>query len=119
MAQNLSFIRGDTNVFFATVTLAGAPLDLSTYDIWCTAKYSKDDVDIAALFQVTRTAGDITIGGSGNNVATVTIGHSLTSALVADTTVYYDIQIEEQTTHQISTVVDGQITITRDITQAS
>lgn len=117
-AQNLQLIRGDTNVFTTTITLNGAPLDVSTYDIWCTAKYSKDDSDLDALFQVTKAAGAISVGGAGNNVATITIAANLTSALTQDVSVFYDVQIKSAG-GQITTVADGAMLISRDVTRAT
>lgn len=118
--QNLALVRGDTNLFTATVTLNGAPLDVSAYDIWCTAKYSKDDADIAALFQVTKAAGAITVGGTGNSVATITIAAALTIALTADVKVFYDVQIKAPGGGgQITTVAEGTMLISKDVTRAT
>lgn len=115
--QNLNLVRGDTNVFDATVTLSGSPLDVSAYDIWCTAKYSKDDADVDALFQVTKTAGEITVGGASNNVATIAVPAADTVALLVDVVVFYDIQIQAPG-GQITTVANGTMTISKDVTRA-
>lgn len=114
--QNLQLVRGDTNVFEATVTLSGVALDISAYDIWCTAKYSKADLDANALFQVTKAAGEITVGGVGNNVATIAVPASDTVALTVDVTVFYDIQIQAPG-GQITTVANGTMLIGRDVTR--
>lgn len=115
--QNLALIRGDTNIFEATVTIAAVPLDISGYDIWCTAKYNKNDTDLQALFQVTKAAGAIVVGGADNNVATITIAANLTSPLTQDTKVFYDVQIESPG-GVITTVAEGTMVITRDVTRA-
>lgn len=115
--QDLALVRGDTNIFTATITLNGAPLDVSGYDIWCTAKYSKDDTDLQALFQVTKAAGAITVGGASNNVATITVAASLTSPLTADVKVFYDVQIRSAG-GQVSTVAEGTMRISKDVTRA-
>jgi len=117
--QNLTLIRGDTNIFDATVTLNSAPLDITTYDVWCTAKYSKDDTDIAALFQLTKTGGAITVVGANNNVARINIPASATLALTADVSVFYDVQIKAAGVNgQITTVAEGTMLISRDVTRA-
>lgn len=118
--QNLALVRGDTNIFTATITINQVALDVSAYDIWCTAKYSKDDLDINALFQVTKAAGAITVGGASNNVATVTIAAALTIALTADVKVFYDVQIKAPGgTGQITTVAEGTMLISKDVTRAT
>lgn len=115
--QNLALRRGDSNIFTATVTVAGVALDVSAYDIWCTAKYNKDDTDLQALFQVTKTSGAIVVGGAGNSVATITIAASLTLALTTDVTVFYDVQIKS-VPGVITTVAEGTMLISRDVTRA-
>lgn len=116
--QNLALIRGDTNVFDATVTLDSVPLNISAYDIWCTAKYSKDDLDINALFQVTKAAGAIVVTGADNNIARITVAANLTTALTSDVRVFYDVQIKSAS-GQITTVADGSMVISKDVTRAT
>lgn len=116
--QNLAIKRGDSNIFTVTITLNGAPLDVSAYDIWCTAKYSKDDPDINALFQLTKAGGDIAVSGANNNIATVTVAASDTIALTHDVMVFYDVQIKS-VPGQITTVAEGTMNISRDITRAT
>jgi hypothetical protein len=115
--QNLALIRGDTNVFEATVTLLGAPLDISAYDIWCTAKYNKNDTDLEALFQVTKALGAIVVMGANNNIAQITIAASLTIALTQDVRVFYDVQIKSPA-GTITTVAEGTMLISKDVTRA-
>lgn len=117
LQQNLALIRGDTNRIDATVTIEGVPLNISAYDIWCTAKYDKADTDLQALFQVTKAAGAIVVSGVDNNIAEITIAASLTSALTTDVRVFYDVQIKSAG-GQITTVAEGTMTISRDVTRA-
>ena len=92
----------------------------AAYDIWMTAKYSKDDTDLQALFQVTKGAGAITVGGANNNVATITVAATLTSPLTTDVSVFYDVQIKAPGgSGQVSTVADGTLAIARDVTRAT
>ena len=115
--QNLALKRGDTNVFAATITIASVALDVSAYDIWCTAKYNKDDLDINALFQVTKAAGAIVVSGAGNNIATITVAASLTLALTTDVSVFYDVQIKSPG-GVVTTVAEGTMLISKDVTRA-
>lgn len=115
--QNLALTRGDTNRIDATVTIEDVPLNISAYDIWCTAKYDKADTDAQALFQVTKAAGAIVVTGTNSNVAQITIAASLTSALTSDVRVFYDVQIKSAG-GQITTVAEGTMTISRDVTRA-
>lgn len=115
--QNLTMKRGDSFLFTTTITLNGVALDVSGYDIWCTAKYNKDDTDLAALFQLTKLAGDIVVGGAGNNIATTTIPASDTIALTVDVVVFYDVQIKS-VAGQVTTVAEGTLTISKDVTRA-
>ena len=59
----------------ATLTdAAGAPISAATaIDIWFTGKRYMIDLDNAAVFQVTKTGGGITVGGASLNVLTVRV----------------------------------------------
>lgn len=47
------------------------PVDLSSAEIWFTAKQSADDLDNAAVVQVTKAGGNIIVSGTNHNVLTV------------------------------------------------
>lgn len=114
---DIPFWRGDGLVFDVTVTSEGAAVDLSTYDIWCTGKRALSESDADAVFQVTKTAGDIVISGAGNNVATITVPASDTVGLTVPLTLYYDVQIKAPAGQPI-TVAWGQLAIGQDVTRA-
>lgn len=116
--QNLTMKRGDSFQFTTTVTLNGSALDISGYSVWVTAKRQKSDLDAAAIFQLTKAGGAITVGGAGNNVATTTIPPASTASLTADTVLYYDVQIESPG-GKVDTVAEGVLTIGLDVTQTS
>ena len=114
---DIPFWRGDGLVFDVTVTSEGVAVDLTTYDIWCTGKRNLSESDADAVFQVTKTAGDIVISGAGNNVATITVPASDTVGLTVPLTLYYDVQIKAPAGQPI-TVAWGQLAIGQDVTRA-
>lgn len=112
------FKRGDAIKFSVTITQGGVALDVSAYSIWCTGKVNLDDLDAAAVFQVTKAGGQITVTGAGNNVANVTIPGSATSSLTDDINLFYDVQIKSPG-GDINTVADGRMQIRKDVTRAT
>lgn len=110
--------RGDNIKFNVTVTVNGAPLDLTTYSVWCTGKRQLSDADVAAVWQVTKAGGEITLTGASNNIAQVNVPGSNTAVLTDNATLFYDVQIKSAG-GEISTVADGRITITLDVTRAT
>lgn len=55
--------------------VTGGPVNLTTADIWFTAKQSLDSEDSAAIVQVTKTGGGIVVGGVSSNKLTVRADH--------------------------------------------
>lgn len=112
--------RGDTIEFEVTVTdrVTGAAVDLSTYSIWCTGKRALADTDANAVFQVTKAAGDITVGGSANNVIAVTIPPSATVDFTANVRLFYDVQVQS-VAGKISTVAQGMMSVVLDVTRTT
>ena len=94
-----------------------APVDLSTASIWFTAKRSADDLDSAAVVQVTRAGGGIVVGGTGNNKLTVR-ADNVASALDNDTvTLRCDVKIK--LTDQFAQVVGvGTLKVLEAVTQS-
>lgn len=119
--QDISVRRGDGIRFAVTVTNAdsGAPIDLSTAAIWCTAKRDLADADADAVFQVTKADGLITVDGADNNVAHVLVPAEDTVGLLRTTTLFYDVQIKGPAVQdEPQTVVWGMLTISLDVTRA-
>lgn len=117
--QNLGpFKRGDNIRFQVDITQGGAPLNVSAYSIWCTGKRELSDLDAAAVWQVTKAGGQITVTGAGNNIALVNIPASATTVLTENVTLFYDVQIKSPG-GDIDTVADGRIPIVLDVTQAT
>jgi len=65
----------------------GLPIDLSSAaQIWFTVKNSINDADNAAIIQVTKTGGGISVSGTDHNIVTVAandIGDDLPNAAAA------------------------------------
>lgn len=119
--QDLRVLRGDGIRFQITVTNSqtGAPVDLSSCAIWCTAKRNIADTDAQAVFQVKKTDGSITVSGAGNNIAQVVIPAALTAPLVTSETLFYDVQIKGAAVgDEPQTVVLGMMTVLLDVTRA-
>lgn len=119
---NFALSRGDGAFFTLTVTFApSAPsADLNTYAIWMTAKKSYTDLDAAAVFQLTKAAGDITVDGSNHAVAHIALPGSATAPLpclppLNRAILFYDVQIRGADLIPY-TVARGQITVVADAT---
>jgi hypothetical protein len=119
---NFQISRGDAAFFTLTVTFApSAPsADLNTYELWMTAKKSYTDLDAAAVFQLTSTAGDITVDGSNHAVAHIKLPGSATAGLpclppLNRAILVYDLQIKGAD-GLVYTVARGQITVVADAT---
>ena len=112
--------RGDTPIWdLAVVDTAGAPFSLTGYTTRMTAKYSLDDPDSAALFQLSTATGEITYTDAAGGLATIQPLRSSTSALTTDVTVWCDVQIAKDGLPDVTyTVVrPWALAIRRDVTE--
>lgn len=98
---------GDTNMFTITVVVYGTstPVDISSADMWFTAKHQLADADADAVFQK-ETGSGITLTTPASGIATVTISPSDTASLTRTTSLWYDVQLK-QTNGRITTVQQG------------
>lgn len=112
--------RGDNIKFDVTVTQGpgGPALDLTLYSIWCTGKRQMSDLDVDAIWQVTKAGGDITVTGTGNNIARVNVPGTFTAVLTDSAQLFYDVQIKSPA-NDIDTVANGRIKIILDVTRAT
>lgn len=120
MARSFSFARkrGDTISIALTISRNGSAIDLTGATIWFTAKEAVEDADVDAVFQKT-TADGITIDDAPNGRATVVIEPADTAALGDDpVTLLCDVQVEEAD-GTTSTVAEGVLRITPDVTRAT
>lgn len=117
--QQLSMPRGDTLVLDMQVTNARTrvPVDISAATVWMTAKYDINDADADALFQISTDTGDIALTTPTNGEFQITIPHTATSGLTAETVVTYDVQIKLAGSSRVHTLRQGPLTIFLDVTQ--
>lgn len=113
--------RGDTpewdiEIFEADGT---TPFDLTGCTVWLTAKRLITDADADAIFQLTTTAGTITITDAANGECTAQPLAAQTSSLTTDIQGLFDVQVRTAgSPGNTYTVLNGQILIQRDITRA-
>lgn len=112
--------RGDTPEWDIEVFEADGvtPFDLSGCTIWLTVKRLITDAD-PGVFQLSTTAGTITITDAANGQCTAQPLASQTSGLTADIQGLFDVQVRTAgSPGNTYTVLNGQILIKRDITRA-
>lgn len=110
MSKNLTTYRGDDYTLNLTFrTSAGAVINITGYTIFMTVKAEKTDLDAAALISKTVTNhSDPT-----NGITAIALSSSDTN--VTPGTYFYDIQMKDGA-GKITTVMDGLITFSQDIT---
>lgn len=114
--NRIEMIRGDTKVLTITVTRDGQPYDLTGHTLWLTAKRTPTDADSAAVFQLSTTAGGITITNAAGGVARAEIAPTHTESLPAVVNrLVYDVQIADGT-GGVYTVASGELVVRPDVT---
>lgn len=114
MANPIYIYRGDDRDLNITFTnAAGAPLDITGYSVWFTAKTDPLLPDGSAILQ--SIVSTFTSPTSGT--ATIPITHTQTSGLVAGQ-YYYDIQYKTAGS-KIYTAVNDFLIVTNDVTKAA
>lgn len=113
----LTVKRGDTIDLEVTATRAGAPVDLTGADIWCTGKRNLKDADADAVFQ--KKIGDgVAIVDADAGEALVTLDPADTASLTKQTTLYCDVQLVEAD-GRVTTIASGTLTVELDATVAT
>ena len=108
--------RGDTIVIEFAVNQGGVPTNLTGYSIWFTMKTNITNTDSnSSTIQKTLTNG-ITILDAAAGTLKVVIAPNDTATINAETTYVCDLQIKSSG-GDISTVADGTIKISMDVTQ--
>lgn len=115
-AFTLTAKRGDTIDLLVLVTRDNAAVDLTGADVWFTAKRSLRDADVDAVVQKTIGNG-IVVTDALAGEALVTIDPSDTNGFTRETRLFCDVQVIEPS-GRITTVADGTLTITLDVTRA-
>jgi hypothetical protein len=106
--------RGDSAVYdiACAFSLVGATLRLC-------AKLALSDADAAALVRIDSAGlGGIVITDAGNGLAVATIAPGNFASLGADTVLFFDLQATEAD-GTVTTLVEGTLFVTLDVTQAS
>ena len=112
---DLTMTRGDTFVWDGAVTTAaGTVQDITGCTLWMTAKYSKSDLDSAAVFQKKIGTGIVVAAPTGGTYV-VTVDPTDTSGLTRTAALYYDVQIKDGAS-KVVTIASGTLTVTTDVT---
>jgi len=110
--------RGDTPTLRITATNPdGSPYSLTGHTIWVTAKRSKSDADAAAIFQLSTTEGNVTVGVPDNTADAVPPSAD-TSTLTNDVQAYIGVRIKTPG-GRVYTIYEGVLPIVAGTTQAS
>lgn len=110
--------RGDTELFTATITESGAPVDITGCSLKFTAKRSLADSDADAVFQRATGGSGIAITNGPGGIAQIAIASSNTSSLTVPTLCYCDLQLVD-TFGNVSTTATGTILIKVDVTRTN
>lgn len=109
--------RGDTLSWQLPVRLNGSPYNTSGCKFWMTGKASIDDLDAAALFQISSDTGEITqVGQSADGLMGVEVPATITVNFVPGTTIQYDVQILTPLS-QVYTLEIGEFEVEADVTR--
>lgn len=121
--SELQITRGDDNFIEIVVErqdINGVyqPVPLAGISLWFTGKAGWEDLDAAALFELTIGAG-ITVTDSNNGIAVAHILAALTRPLHGVGRYVYDVQMLEPGFAEIQTLDRGRLTVVRDVTFAT
>lgn len=118
--DDCSMYRGDTRYLpFQITDAVGAPLDVTGYTIWFTAKRQLSDPD-PGVFQQTIAGGELVVTNASLGLGYVRIDPSDTVTLGDSTTqLLWDLQIKSPAADTpVSTVARGTLTVEPDVTRA-
>ena len=116
--MKLIMYRGDAAIFnLQCLQSNGDPLDITTGDLWFTAKSSARQSDVDAVFQKTNGDG-VSIVDGPNGLATVTLSTEDTSTVYAPSYLAWDLQYVT-TGGQPTTLLAGTLLIKADVTRST
>lgn len=119
--SDLVAVRGDNETYDLTVVLpSGSPVNLTDATLWFTVKKNKYEADSAALISKTSALnGGITIANQNTDPgeAAIALVPTDTNKLVPGD-YYFDVQMKSST-GTVTTLADGIIEITADVTRAT
>lgn len=117
----LFIVQGDTAVVQIALTNSDCtPIDLTNFGITFTIKRTHTDTDADALFQGTLLNGDIVYldNDASLGIIKVTIPHDNTVLMRHGLPYYWDVQLTEDATNNISTPNLGLIYASLEVTQS-
>lgn len=120
---DLTIHRGDDEPLTLTVVRpdeddVDQPVDLTGATLWFTAKNSWSDADADAIIALT-TPTDITVSDPTGGIALINVTADDTKDLTSYTRLVYDVQMLETGAAGPTTLVQGKLTISRDVTRAT
>lgn len=92
------------------------PVDLSSAEIWFTAKQSADDLDVDAVVQVTKADGNIVVSGTNNNVLTVRADNVASALPNEPVTLVCDVKVKLPDVFA-QVVGEGTLKVSKAVTQ--
>ena len=121
MSTRLEMRRGDTPIWdLAVLDDDGAAFNLTGYTIRMTAKRSIDDADVDAVFQLSTTAGTITVTSAAGGLAEMQPDREATNTLATDVNLVWDVQVaKDGAPDETFTVADGTLIVRRDVTRTA
>lgn len=119
---DLTIHRGDDEPLTLTVVRPDEdnidqPVDLTGVTIWFTAKNAWSDADADAVIALT-TPTEIAITDAPGGIARINVTADNTKNLTAYTRLVYDVQMLEGGAGGPTTLVQGKLTVSRDVTRA-
>ena len=111
--EHIKVFRGDTKNYSITIFAENERLTLTDWTIRFTVKENKSDTDANAVIQILGTTVD-----ADNGIGKIVLNKAHTDTLTPGD-YYYDIQIDNLTTGQVSTIRNGIFTVKEDITRTS
>lgn len=111
--------RGDTKRYkFSFADAQAAVIDITSWEIWFTAKNDKADADVDAVIQVKKTAGGDPADDPVNGVMYVELDSSDTN--VDPSTLFYDFQrVIPGSPPNVRTLDADKVKILEDITRSN
>ncbi len=93
------------------------PVDLSSAEIWFTAKQSADDLDVDAVVQVTKADGNIVVSGASHNILTVRADNVASALPNESVTLVCDVKVKLPDVFA-QVVGEGTLKVSKAVTQA-
>lgn len=113
----INLIEGNSADFQVTVTVNGAPYDLTGHKAWFTIKLNKTDPDSSASILSTTVNGGITLTNPVGGIMTISLTPEETDLLPVGTTLFADVQIRNPL-GKVYTVMFDTVQVAQRVTTA-